>query len=255
MERTFSIQTKFASISIMRNKVILLTILILSSFTQAFADEVNPYLTFFKAKHDQSFFSKLFSKKNTHSELIITQRIRKTHVEEFNSKIEEEEDRLEELYKNDPEKYEDIILGEKYELLEVPEWDYKTNYVKVIIFKKPSSIFSSAKDLEPIKYGLADADDKIICQAENAGTYEFSEEDIEYLKRAYEVQVDKNNRHAFISYYQPFCLIDEKTKKRLIAFKDKDKTEVTVLKFNRDFYNTLIRKDYNWIDPPTEELQ
>lgn len=242
----------------MKQRLLLLSALILSlnSYPDCSASivDISPYQSFFEAKHDKSFLSKLFMNKRTHSELIITQKLRKTLIDEINSEIETEIEALKEKYGDGTEEFEDAVYDEKYDSVISPDWDHPTNYVKVIIFKTPSSYFSSGKDLKPIKYGLADSDDKLICEAENAGTYEFNDEDLKYLKRVYGIKVDKKNRNAFISYYQPLCLIEEAAKKRLIAFEDKGETKVTVLKYNRDFYNSLIRKDYKWVDEPETEL-
>jgi len=218
---------KFASILNMKKTVVLalLFLTISINFIRADAIDIQPYQAFFQANHKSSFLSKLFSKKKTHSELIITQKLRKSLINEINSEIESEKDKLKEIYGDGTEEYEDAVYDDKYDLVTSPEWDHTTNFVKVIIFKTPSSFFSSAKDLAPIKYGLADANDKIVCEAENSGIYELSDEDTKYLKRVYGVDVDDKNRQAFISYYQPTCMIEEAIKKRLIAFQDGDKNQ------------------------------
>lgn len=181
-------------------------------------------LSHFKADYQQGFFEKLFSgKKRTHSELIITPKIRE------NALLDDEDD----FYP--------------------PDWDYETPLTKIIIFKKKSGLFSKAKNIKPVKYGLANEDDLVVCEAENTGLYTFTDEDLDYLNEIYGVKVDPKNKEALISYYQPICLFNEKIKKRLIAFDNAGEIKVAAFKYDRDFYHYWIRKDYNWINETTDK--
>jgi hypothetical protein len=203
------------------NFFLLILLLTITITNKAFAEEKDPHFAFFKANHKSNFLSKLFSSPNktTHAELMITPSYRKS-------------------------------LLDRYPDIEVPEWDNPSILTKIIIFKTPSSGFmDSAKTLRPIRFGLANREDQVIISAENEGLYELTDCDVEYIENVYGIKVDNKNRHSLIAFYQPTDLIREDLAKRLIAFENTDnhKVDVSVLKYNRDYYNALIRADYKWV--------
>lgn len=203
----------------------------------------------FRANHKSGLVAKLFTKDEmTHTELIISPALRRTQIAKINSNVETELTKLKELYGDGTEEYEDAAFEGKLDLVSSPEWDYQSNLTKVLILKNPSSFFSSGKKLKPVKYGLANSDDQVVCEPENAGSYELSDEDIEYLAQVYDIEVDKKNRHAYVAYYQALCMIDENISKRLIAFDEGINRLITILKYNRDAYNAVLRNDYQWLD-------
>lgn len=202
------------------NFFLLVLILTITINNKAFAEERDPHFAFFKAKHRSNFLSKIFSSSNktTHAELMITPSYRKS-------------------------------LLDKNPDIEAPEWDKPSLLTKIIIFKTPRSGFmDSAKNLRPIRFGLANSEDQVIVNAENEGLYILTDYDVKYLEEVYGITVDDKNRHSLIAFYQPTDLIREDLTKRLIAFENTSShdVDVSVLKYNRDYYNALIRKDYKW---------
>jgi hypothetical protein len=203
-----------------QTSLFLTLLLLLTVANKSFAEERDPHIAFFKADHKSNFFSKLFNSplKTTHAELMITPSYRKD-------------------------------LLDKTPDIEVPEWDQPSVLTRIIIFKTPSYGFmDSAKNLRPIRFGLANSQDQLIINSENEGLYELTDDDVKYLEAVYGVVVDKKNRHSLIAFYQPVDLMNEDLSKRLIAFEDtkNNKVAVTILKYNRDFYSSLIRTDYKW---------
>jgi hypothetical protein len=201
--------------------VLLLTLLLLLTNTnKSLSEEKDPHIAYFKANHQGNFLNKLFNseKKTSHAELMITPSYRKNQLD-------------------------------KSPGLEVPEWDKPSVLTKIIILKTPCHGFmDSAKNLRPIRFGLANSQDQLIINSENEGLYELTNEDVKYLETVYGVVADKENRHSLIAFYQPLDLINNDLSKRLIAFENTKnfKVSVTILKYSRDFYNSLIRSDYKW---------
>ena len=244
----------------MQTKLILLVFLSFFAVPNVSAEiseaDRKAHQVFFKPNQKQGFFSKLFfGKKKTFSEFMISTALRKESLNKINSAIKAELEELKEIYGDGTEEYEDAVFYDKYDLAISPDWDYQTNLTKVIIFKSPASLFDPVKNLRVVKYGLADSEDKIVCEADNAGLYYLSDEDLDYLARVYGVEVDKKNRDVLLAYYQPVCLMNQGIRKRLIAFEDIDEERsVTVLKYDHEAHNALLRRDYEWFDKPEEDL-